>query len=878
MNNKNKIKINDPELYIYRDAGLGDSLVILPALKKIYEKYNKKIILITSKSLKPTAKINTFDVLKHSDFIEKALYFDPDDFFSKISLLKKIRKSHKNKILYYFAYTDVPFFKSVPDTAVKMAFFKLCGFKKVIGWKEAINDRKRYITPDTVENEYSRYLRIASDKSDSIAENPLPPFLNTKAAEETADKIFISNNLNKYKLNNSNNSKIICIGIGSLYPVNRQFNKKYPELISLIVAKYTNVSFILLGGKEDFEEGESIKKLFPSGIVINLAGKTSIIESAVILEKADLYIGNDTGTTHLAAIVGCPVISIFSARDRKEKYNPYKHSNTVVVIRKEIPCEGCNLKECAERKTECINSIETAEVFESAVNILKYDRYNQNNQGICQNNSIKNKNYENTNKTERINRILIDCSETYIDGLNTGIQRVVRNITERSDRISKKINIPVIPIVLDNKEGYISLDAFIKNKNGNELNKTKLKKSDNDISEKVKEKIKIILKERFNINENQKIFHFLKSGWRTLKRFKYFLIGLRLKYRLHGLYKLSNNNIIKNIIKPETGDLLLLPDGFWGYRYNYFFYDFCKGIKRKNGKIASIFHDITPLTNPEFFEDDLIFRFKRAIKKFNDLIDAIITISKSEMGIIKDYFGSNSNAGFNINSKALYFFYLGYDFDKKICNETNSFGHIVNENLFNLVRNLKNNNIRIYLTVGTIEPRKGYSYTVNAFEYLWKNGFNGVLFIVGRIGWNVDGFIKKINSSDYINKKLYVINDAKDADLTFLYKSANAVICPSFREGYGLPLLEAMHCGIPVLASDIPVFREVGENVLKHCGSIGNYPIYFKPDAEHLIKAIKEFENIENTICETSETSEINCNTWDDSADMLADIISDIIK
>ncbi len=61
-------------------------------------------------------------------------------------------------------------------------------------------------------------------------------------------------------------------------------------------------------------------------------------------------------------------------------------------------------------------------------------------------------------------RILIDCSETYASDLNTGIQRVVRNIVSRSERISKRLNIPVIPVVLSPK-GYVGLEPFLKNGN-----------------------------------------------------------------------------------------------------------------------------------------------------------------------------------------------------------------------------------------------------------------------------------------------------------------------------------------------------------------------------------------------------------------------------
>ena len=538
---------------------------------------------------------------------------------------------------------------------------------------------------------------------------------------------------------------------------------------------------------------------------------------------------------------------------------------------------------------------------------------------------------------KKINRILIDCSETYNDDLNTGIQRVVRNIAERSERMSEKLNVPIIPIVLG-ANGYISLKTFLNKKNNmnsdvsdvsdvndvNDVNNYYNNKSKVKIN--VKEKVKIILRERLNIDKTKNTYRILKVIWQRLERLKYFFISLkqmfnplwrllkRLKYFVMDFTQMSNPFIINDdIIFPEENDILLLIDSFWNYYYNnYYFKFFCKNIKKKNGVIIVAVYDIIPLTNPEFFEKDLTLRFRKALNKFIKLSDGVLTISQSEMKIIKGYFNNylNNNNNNNLHNNTFHikknkptsFFYLGYDFKNKTCCiqntvqysnnsksynaganavaaniNTNSGTDSIRENLFQLVDSVKQlNNIhktdlttsriyRIYLMVGTIEPRKGYNYAFEAFEDLWKNGFDGVLIIVGKIGWNIDMLIKKFNDSVYYNKKFYVFNDLNDDELNFLYSSANALICASLREGFGLPLVEAMHRNIPVLASDISVFREVG----------ADYPIYFNPDEKGLIKAINEFES--KYVGINLKNIKNNCNTWDDSVDMLADRIKELI-
>jgi ADP-heptose:LPS heptosyltransferase len=362
------MKDENISIYIYRDGGLGDSLTILPALKKLYEGTGgkKKFTLITNGSAQKFNKIDSYSVLKYSDLFENVLYFDDAGLSSKTKLLKTLRKIKNDKILYYFGYTDVPLPRALKKTLLHLSFFKLCGFKRVIGWKEAIIDNKKNKSADTVESEYYRYLRIA----DMAGNN------NEAGNFYESNSVFLNLDYAKpdiYKLIENFNIKgdYISIGIGGLYEVNRYFNKRYAAVIEMISDKFTNMGFVLIGGEKDYDEGEKIKSALRGELsknVINICGKSSVIESAYIIGNGVIYIGNDTGTTHLAAMTGCPILAIFSARERKEKYFPYGKNN--ITIRKDIECENCGLKVCAEKNTKCVDIISVKEVFDSAVKLI----------------------------------------------------------------------------------------------------------------------------------------------------------------------------------------------------------------------------------------------------------------------------------------------------------------------------------------------------------------------------------------------------------------------------------------------------------------------------------------------------------------------------
>jgi ADP-heptose:LPS heptosyltransferase len=144
--------------------------------------------------------------------------------------------------------------------------------------------------------------------------------------------------------------------------------ERYELLLTRLAAEHADAAFVVLGGPEDVDDGERLRAILPHRCY-NLAGATSIGESAAVLSLAHLYIGNDTGTMHLAAAVGTKCIAIFSARDVANKWAPFGAGHQ--VIRKEVPCAGCLLENCVEMRGLCLTLISVDEVFERTNAALK---------------------------------------------------------------------------------------------------------------------------------------------------------------------------------------------------------------------------------------------------------------------------------------------------------------------------------------------------------------------------------------------------------------------------------------------------------------------------------------------------------------------------
>lgn len=120
------------------------------------------------------------------------------------------------------------------------------------------------------------------------------------------------------------------------------------------------------------------------------------------------------------------------------------------------------------------------------------------------------------------------------------------------------------------------------------------------------------------------------------------------------------------------------------------------------------------------------------------------------------------------------------------------------------------------LTVSTVEPRKNHAKLLSAWELLRAKGYKDLkLVVVGDLGWDYDVIMHKFRS--WIDAgEVFFLNKVPASDLRVLYKFAEATVCPSFVEGFDFSGIEAMRCGGVVVASDIPVHREVYKDACEY--------------------------------------------------------------
>lgn len=120
-----------------------------------------------------------------------------------------------------------------------------------------------------------------------------------------------------------------------------------------------------------------------------------------------------------------------------------------------------------------------------------------------------------------------------------------------------------------------------------------------------------------------------------------------------------------------------------------------------------------------------------------------------------------------------------------------------------------------FVVLGTIEARKNHLMLLHVWTRLVQHlGANAPrLLVIGQRGWECEQVLDLLDRRDMLKGIVFEIGYCADETLAHHLTSARALLFPSHVEGYGLPLVEALRMHVPVIASDLPVFREIGGNI-----------------------------------------------------------------
>lgn len=267
-------------------------------------------------------------------------------------------------------------------------------------------------------------------------------------------------------------------------------------------------------------------------------------------------------------------------------------------------------------------------------------------------------------------------------------------------------------------------------------------------------------------------------------------------------------------VEPSVGDVFfgldLVTDGV--HQHEQIF----KHWSRRGVRIAFMVHDLLPLEFPQWFPQTAVDHFQRWWQTVRRTADTLVCNSQATARNVALHWPMTV-ATFR-RPPVVAAVGLGADLDPKddlraggevvakvSLGSVNQYPHF--DSLFLL--GPRDDATEPVLVVGTIEPRKGIPTVLAVMERWWRHGGRHPLLIVGRPGWMVENLEKTLREHPEQGRRLFWLEHVDDVQLGFLYAQAKLLVMASYAEGYGLPLVEALSRGAPVLARDLPVFREI---------------------------------------------------------------------
>lgn len=244
-------------------------------------------------------------------------------------------------------------------------------------------------------------------------------------------------------------------------------------------------------------------------------------------------------------------------------------------------------------------------------------------------------------------------------------------------------------------------------------------------------------------------------------------------------------------VEFRPGDILLLFDASW----NYPVWQLAQQARAQGAQVVPLIHDLMPINAPHFCVPWVRNAFAYWLRQSITGSDFILCNSASTESELRSHAKSQGLA-----LPPASHIRLGMDFGAVASGPIRSDLHrFIDVGPF-------------YSTVGTLEPKKNHQLLLDAFERLWDADLPHRLLVLGRETSECAALARRLERLARAHGKVCWISDATDAELAAALSASQAVVLTSLFEGFGLPLVEARSLGRPVIATDLPAFRELADD------------------------------------------------------------------
>lgn len=330
----------------------------LPALRAIRAAHRDASLVLLTDRQAGRVTVTAWDVLEPVRLFDDVLFLRvPSRLRDYMALVRRVRALAPSR-LYYLP----PLPRTAAQTARDWLFFRVvCGISDIVGLEET--------GPHPVRDGRGALVRLPKESDrllDWVAPALPPEVLNRNATRFEPSPRDRARAAEIIRTAGFAGSRLIAVGPGSKSQATQWPAHRYEQAGHLIAHAHPDARFVVFGAQHERALGDALCRAWGAGAV-NVSGSLTIAEAAALLERCAVYVGNDTGTMHLAASVGTPCVAIFSARDNPGRWEPVGEGH--VVLRHDVPCAGCLLTTCIEQERACLKGIEVSDVL-AAVGVV----------------------------------------------------------------------------------------------------------------------------------------------------------------------------------------------------------------------------------------------------------------------------------------------------------------------------------------------------------------------------------------------------------------------------------------------------------------------------------------------------------------------------
>jgi glycosyltransferase involved in cell wall biosynthesis len=264
--------------------------------------------------------------------------------------------------------------------------------------------------------------------------------------------------------------------------------------------------------------------------------------------------------------------------------------------------------------------------------------------------------------------------------------------------------------------------------------------------------------------------------------------------------------ILNGVFNQHVAGAFLFNTGHSGLERN----DYSRILRRMQVMPIFVVHDLIPLTHPEFCRAG---ESGRHVVRMNNVLDLAVGVIVNSQATLDELSVFAQRGGYALPTAVVGLLAPGVE---------------------KVALGKRPMQYAYFVILSTIEPRKNHWLLLQIWRGLVGRLGDAAprLVLIGQRGWECENVVDMLERCSQLKGYVFELPNCSDAEMVNYLQHAQALLFPSFVEGYGMPLVEALALGVPVIASDLPVFKEIA----------GDIPEYVDPlDGKRWIDLIERY-------------------------------------